>query len=239
MSATSSKASEFGAAGALPWSTDNETNGIAVFTLVLWLDCLLIGVLGFALHYARPHAPKPPDEPVLVQQLEVELTPDRVIPPDAEPPPSLAPPPPPDTLTAPVIAQPIAVAQPSPAVAFPLPVEGPTRIVEANQAEYARRPVATANAPVPAPQRLVLGEGEGKQPAPEYPAAAMRQGQEGTVMVRFTVGENGRVLNAEAVSPSPWPLLNEAALRAVRERWRFRRGPVRIYEVPIRFEMLK
>ena len=57
------------------------------------------------------------------------------------------------------------------------------------------------------------------------------------VTVRFSVGENGRVLEAEAVTPAPWPLLNEAALRVIKERWRFRPGPARLYEVAIRFEL--
>jgi TonB family protein len=58
-------------------------------------------------------------------------------------------------------------------------------------------------------------------------------------VVRLTVGENGRVLTAEALSPSPWPLLNEAALRAVRERWHFHSGPPRAYDVAIRFNLSK
>jgi TonB family protein len=86
-------------------------------------------------------------------------------------------------------------------------------------------------------QPLTFGQGEGRQPAPEYPRRAMQEGQEGLVGVRFTVGENGRVLTAEPIAPAPWPLLNEAALRAVRERWRFRPGPPRSYEVAIRFEL--
>jgi TonB family protein len=67
----------------------------------------------------------------------------------------------------------------------------------------------------------------------------VREGQEGTVTVRFSVGESGRVLTAEALKPSPWPLLDNAAVRVVRERWRFRAGEVRLYEVAIRFELTK
>lgn len=93
-------------------------------------------------------------------------------------------------------------------------------------------------APAPA-QTLTYGQGEGRQPAPEYPRQAVREGQEGTVRVRFTVGESGRVLAAEAIDPCPWPLLNEAALRAIRERWRFRSGAPRAYEVSIRFALAR
>lgn len=87
------------------------------------------------------------------------------------------------------------------------------------------------------PTLLTLGQGEGRQPAPEYPRQAARQRQQGTVVVQFTVGEDGRVQVAEAVTPSPWPLLNAAAVRTVRERWRFRAGPARLYQVAIRFEL--
>jgi TonB family protein len=228
----------------LPWTKGEETNGVAVFTSVVWLVFLTIGALGFKLRYERPHPKAPLEPPILVQQLQVELTQELLPPPDAEPlpPDPLAPPPPPDALTPPAIIQPVAVAQPSPAIAFLLPVEGATRVVDFNRAEYSRPVVTNATTPIAAPppaQSLVFGEGEGRQPAPDYPPAARRQGQEGTVLVRFTVGESGRVLSADAVLPSPWPLLNEAAVRAVRERWRFRNGPTRTYEVAIRFEIVK
>ena len=86
-------------------------------------------------------------------------------------------------------------------------------------------------------QTLRYGEGEGIQPAPNYPAASRREGQQGTVVVRFSVGTDGRVISAEAVRPSPWPLLTESALEVIRHRWRFRAGAARIYEVSIRFQL--
>lgn len=215
----------------------------SVLTLVLWTGCLTIGGLGFGLPYTRPHAPAKQPEPVQAEILNVELTNDPLPPPDVAPtPPDPTPPPP---LLDPVVTPPapalIAVAQPSPAIAFALPVEGPVRIVEAKQAAYVApapedRPTAVVAPPV---QRLVHGHGEGRQPAPDYPPQAQRAGQEGTVRVRFSVGENGRVIAAEAAEPSPWGLLNAAAVRAVRERWRFQAGVVRLYEVSIRFEIKK
>lgn len=219
------------------------SHNLAVLTLVLWMSFLLLGAIGFVLPYARPHPPTPPEEPVLGQKLEAELTPERPPPPDIQPLPSdpLAPPPL-VALASPPIAAAIAIAQASPAIAFPLPVEGPIRIVEVKQAEHAARPATNVAAPPkPAPGLLPLtfGEGEGKQPSPEYPRLAIRQGQEGVVVVRLIVGENGRVSKAEAAQASSWPLLNEAALRVVRERWQFPSGPGRIYEVSIRFELEK
>ena len=224
--------------------TLDEPNVTAVFTLVLWFVCLSVGLLGFVLHYERPRPLKAPEEPVIAQQLQVELAQEPQPPPDAEPQPldPLAPPPPPDAFTPPAVAQPIAVASFTPAVAFALPVAGPSRVVEVNRAEYARRPATNTPAPAattPTAQPLTFGEGEGKQPAPDYPPLAKQRGQEGTVVVRLTVDENGQVRRAEAALPSPWPLLNEAALKVVRERWHFRTGSARVYEVAVRFELTK
>ncbi|MCU0782428.1 MAG: energy transducer TonB [Akkermansiaceae bacterium] len=76
----------------------------------------------------------------------------------------------------------------------------------------------------------------GRMPGPSYPSESRRKGQTGTVVVEFTVGNNGRVMAARAVSPSPWPLLNEAAVRAVRS-WRFPPGPVMTLRRPIDFQL--
>ena len=91
----------------------------------------------------------------------------------------------------------------------------------------------------PAPDQRPGDDDPGRQPAPDYPWRAQREGQEGTVTVRFTVSEEGRVLAAEAVKPCPWNMLNEAAVRVIKERWRFVTGPIRLYEVSIRFQLTK
>lgn len=212
-----------------------------VLTLVLWTGCLTIGGLGFVLPYTRPHAPATQPEPVQAEILNVELTNDPLPPPDVAPaPPDSTQPPP---LLDPVVTPPapalLAVAQPSPAIAFALPVEGPVRL----STPHLSTPNSDLSTPhtvvAPPVQRLVHGQGEGRQPAPVYPPQALRAGQEGTVRVRFSVGENGRVLAAEAAEPSPWGWLNAAAVRVVRERWRFPAGALRLYEVTIRFEIKK
>ena len=76
----------------------------------------------------------------------------------------------------------------------------------------------------------------GRMPAPVYPAAARRAGQTGTVTVAFTVDTSGRVISAHAVNPSPWPLLNEEAVRTVR-RWKFPPGGVMKLQRPIVFQL--
>ncbi len=88
-----------------------------------------------------------------------------------------------------------------------------------------------------APVRLVYGVGAGKQPSPEYPYGARRLNQTGSVRVRFGVSAGGRVVNAQLVEGCPFQLLNNAALRVIRSRWRFPEGLPRLYEVEIRFEL--
>lgn len=211
-------------------------------TLVLWAGCLTVGALGFALAYPRPQPPQPAVAATQAELLIVELTHELPPPLEPQPGPALIPPPL-EPLPAPSAAPPLmAVAPATAAVAFALPVEGPARVVDVAQAGYTRpleQAVAVVAAPPPTAQPLTYGVGEGRQPAPRYPREALRTGQEGRVDVRFSVGEDGRVLGAEAFSPSPWPLLNEEALRTIRQRWRFDAGPVRVFEVTIRFELEK
>ncbi len=76
----------------------------------------------------------------------------------------------------------------------------------------------------------------GRMPPPSYPSAARRGGQQGTVTIEFVVGENGRVVSAYAKNSSPWPLLNDSAVRCVRT-WRFPPGKVTKYVRPIVFKL--
>ncbi len=219
-----------------------EASPLQVTTLVLWLGCLTVGGLGLAWGYGRPAAPVKAPPPVVAELLQVELTKDPLSPPEltslsaANPPPLL------ERLNVPAAPSLTAVAEPSPAVAFALPFEGPTRTVDVRNARYARSTTtreAVAPTAAPAAQALTYGQGEGKQAAPRYPVRARNAGQEGTVVVRFSVSETGRVLDAAAATPCPWPLLNEEAVRTVRELWRFRPGALRLYEVAIHFKLRK
>lgn len=213
-----------------------------VLTFVLWAGCLLIGFLGIVLPYNRPSVPVKEEPSIKAEVLQVELTNDPlppIIPDSAMPlprPPALDEP----QTVALDIPPMTAVAEPN-AVAFAMPVEGPVAIVEPARASFAAAPPAEPKPAVAVPpvQRLTYGQGAGRQPAPQYPYRARREGQEGVVGIRFSVGEDGRVLSAEVAAPSPWKLLNDSALSAVRERWRFPSGAVRLYEVSIRFQLTK
>lgn len=191
-----------------------------VATMVLWCACLIVGVIGLRPSLRRP-APAVEPPPIDAELLNVEATNRRQT--VEENPPSA--PVPPAEISAPPV-QPV-VAAPSGAIAFAEPVDVPVHVAEAP-------PVVSTQ---PSIIQLTFGEGEGQQPPPEYPPEAVIDGQEGTVVVRLTVGEDGRVSDATASSPCPWPLLNSAAVRAVRTTWRFRRGLVRSYEVSIQFQL--
>lgn len=56
---------------------------------------------------------------------------------------------------------------------------------------------------------------------PEYPEAARRKGQEGSVVVEVRIGADGRVKEASIAESSGSPLLDEAASRHARRHWRF------------------
>jgi protein TonB len=223
----------------------SPSSPISVLTLVLWVPSLMVGVLGILVPYNRPVAPGKEPPPIHAEVLEARLTaePFSVAEPEAAPQnlstPSLPPSIP--VLTAlPAVAR-VPLAQASHALDFPsieaASIQSSTQAVASGSVQSDEAEPAAM--PSPGPLILTYGQGEGKQPAPEYPRRAMAGGQEGTTVVRFSVGENGRVLAAEAVSRSPWPLLNEAAVRVIRERWRFRPGALRLYEVAIRFQLQK
>jgi protein TonB len=81
-------------------------------------------------------------------------------------------------------------------------------------------------------------------PKPEYPAEARRERQEGVVLVSIEVGANGRAGEVSLGRSSGFPLLDEAAVEAVR-RWSFAPAeeagvPVSSrVEVPVRFSLAR
>ena len=235
----------------------SQTEGaraLHILTLVLWTLVLSIGLLGLVLPYERPQPPAPTLESVVFQPLDVEIL--------AEPPPTaepsqvqatpLRPPQFLEGLQPPGILEPIALFQPTPSIPFqiatvksPISLETPRPSTQTVASFSHLSMASTLPPPSERPHAasestaiiLTFGEGEGKQPAPEYPRQAERQGQEGDVLVRLRVDEHGKATFVELATACSWPLLNQAALRVVRERWRFREGPPRLYEVSIRFQL--
>lgn len=219
----------------------SEVSLTSAFTAALWLSCAAVSAIGIVIPYSKFKAPAE-ESIVQAQLLNVELAAETIVPAEETPAPTLdsAPPPPAaEPLSVPSAQPLIAVAEPQ-AVAFALPVAGPVRVVEAKAAAYSapvqQQQTLTAQ-PTVAP--LTFGVGEGKQATPDYPARARYERQEGVVRVQFTVTEDGRPIAVELSGPSPWPLLNQSALKTIREKWRFAAGPVRRYEVPINFQLTR
>jgi protein TonB len=253
------------------WSGARQFDALPIITTAVWMVWLTVGILGLIWPYPRPHpleSLEPPPTQFVNVEVPKQLTPPEPIvqlpPPDPgapSPDRSEPTPPPPEAPAIPQAPAVTEVAAPSPDIAFALPVEGLTRIVDISRAEHARpaqtpstvagstngqvggtgppsaRPATVLPSSQPAVSHLTLGQGEGRQPPPMYPREAVIGRQEGTVGLRFTVGEDGRVVSVDVISPSPWPLLNQAAARAVRETWHFVPGPRRIYDVPIEFQL--
>ena len=126
--------------------------------------------------------------------------------PKIEPPPP--PPPKPRTKAPPPI-------QTSTVVASDAPIAAPVETVAA---------VAPAEPAPPAPPEPIKpafgGIGYKNNPPPDYPTLAVRQGWQGTVLLRVRVLQSGAVESVEVVRSSGKKLLDDAAIHTV-ERWVF------------------
>lgn len=101
----------------------------------------------------------------------------------------------------------------------------------------ARRSVASAErAPRSQEPRLMTGN-----PSPQYPAAALRAGIGGTVMVRAEIDASGQPVDVDVVRRSGNRDLDRAAVQAVR-KWRFEpalrngRAVASTVQVPVDFK---
>jgi protein TonB len=155
-------------------------------------------------------------------------------PPKVEPPAPPSPPPPPKRAP-PKAPPPIQTAVVAPS---DVPPDAPVQTVAA---------VAPAQAaPAPPPPETVKpafgGIGYRNNPPPDYPALAVRQGWQGTVLLRVRVLSSGAVDAVEVVRSSGKKVLDDAAIHTV-ERWVFApstRGATPIdgfATVPIEFKL--
>ena len=119
-----------------------------------------------------------------------------------------------------------ALPLPAPQIVAAAPVTAPTDYVAPPPPPVvvAAVPVAAPAAPPAPPQRVSLPELAVTCPertAPTYPPFARRLGEQGQVVLRVFLDEQGRVTNALVNQSSGSPRLDEAALQAVR-RWQCR-----------------
>lgn len=179
---------------------------------------------------AAPPAPPPPAAPLAA------LPPPPAAPPPAPPPtpPLAAPPaPPPPAEPAPTgpsqaRAEPPRPAPPRPRPAPPPAPPGPPAETPVTIWRPPGRPGgAEAEAPLAAGAGLATGAvvparplAGASNPQPDYPPESRRRGEQGTVRLLLQVDAEGRVAGAAILGSSGHPLLDQAALAAVR-RWRF------------------
>lgn len=160
-------------------------------------EAVLLGMFAIMLHVAviywvnQSPPPALPVVPPEIPPMTIEFS--QPAPPLVE-----TPPPPPEPVAKPVEQPPTPPAQPQPPAA-PAPPAPP-----------APKPVTQASA----------SAGYLKNPAPEYPAIAMRRGWEGTVLLRVHVLASGKPGEIQIQKSSGRGQLDDAAQAAVK-RWSF------------------
>ncbi|MDY1046080.1 energy transducer TonB [Pseudomonas coleopterorum] len=204
-------------------------------------EAALLGVFALVLHGAviywisqtpTPVLPTvPPEIPPMTIEFSQPAPPPMVEtpPPPPEPPEPVAPvvePPPPveDELAAKPAPPPPPKPKPQPVVKKPVPKPVAKPVV---QPPAPPQPVAAPTPPAPAappaPQPLTpasANAGYLHNPAPEYPALAMRRNWEGTVLLRVHVLASGKPSEIQVQTSSGRSQLDDAALVAVK-RWSF------------------
>ncbi len=215
---------------------DAISHTLNIATFAAWLSVASVGVVGLLVpDWQKPSATVPAEVALRMEEITVgeeEL---------AAPTPPQDPAPMPESLPTPREMPTLAEAAPLPEIqdlpspqsaqpASPKPAVRTARVAKAapsNAVKSAAPAPAMSNA-----ARLAAGH----MPAPSYPAVARHNHQTGTVIVEFTVDAAGHVIAAFAKIPSPWPLLNAEAVRAVRV-WSFPPGGVMKLQRPIVFQL--
>jgi protein TonB len=180
---------------------------MAAFALVVIIHVLFVWVLASGLGKKVVEVVLGPVETRLIEELPED---------ENEPPP-----PPPEFDTPPPYV-------PPPEISIDIPVDsGPSTAISNVTSE---RPVAApppvAAAPKPAEREVVRTppstQGRGARiTQPEYPPAARRAGEEGTVTLKVFVTDGGRAGQVEVAKSSGFPKLDEAAVKEVQRNWRF------------------
>jgi periplasmic protein TonB len=169
---------------------------------------------------------------VPVEMISQIVEPPKPILPAPPPPPPAPPPPEPAKLnkavTLPPAPQPLAIADSTPAPNAPSVTPAPPAPLPPIAAPVAAAPSPAPAAPpaaAPAP-RVELPRGDAdylNNPKPPYPPVSRRMGEQGRVMVRVYVGEDGSAQKVELRTSSGSDRLDATAVATVM-RWRFRPG---------------
>jgi periplasmic protein TonB len=157
------------------------------------------------------------------------------------PPPAPVPPPPPPepvrvnkAVVLPPAPQPLAIADPTPAPNAPVVTPSPPAPLPPISAPVAASTAPASSAPTSAPAaaaappapRVELPRGDAdylNNPKPPYPPVSKRLAEQGRVVVRVFVGEDGMPQKTELRTSSGYERLDATAVATVM-RWRFRPG---------------
>jgi len=222
----------------------------ASFVAAVLLHALLL--FGFRLETpARPLAMSEEPSPVEVSLVEAAPAPPAAAaptppepapePPVPQPTPEMPTPPPEPSPTPEVETMPAPESTPAPARPKPAPRRQEQRHLSHSAAGAAAALAGAAshgatNGPLSSHASYL------SNPKPDYPEEARRRRQQGVVLVSVEVGADGRASEVALARSSGFPLLDEAAVQAVR-RWMFDPAratglpvPSRV-EVPVRFSL--
>ena len=165
--------------------------------LVVVLHLLLFWAISSGLARSFVKKIKGPVEAVLLEETKPDIPP----PPPPPPPPKNLPPPPP------AYVPPVEVA-----VAAPAPANAIAAVSATPQPVAPVVPTVTAPVAPPAPPvRVAAVVNSANCEKPDYPSASRRLEEEGTVSLRFLVGVDGKVIQAEVEKSSGFKRLDEAA----------------------------
>lgn len=164
-----------------------------------------------------------------------------------------------ERVPAPVQSKPAEVAKSEPQPVSAPPIAAESLVADSAPAAPAAMAMASAevkSAPVAAPAAPAAPAGSApvetqpsfqadylKNPKPDYPSRSLALGEEGRVMLRVHVSEQGEPVRVDIVRSSGFPRLDEAARRTVERGWRFapaRRGEqavAGVVQVPISFAL--
>lgn len=145
-------------------------------------------------------------------------------PPPAPPPPQVKPQVAPKEVSKPTVLAPqlVAIADPTPTPNAPVGVTTPQPPPPPIAAPVAAAPAPAPPAP-PAPVRVELPSSDADylhNPKPIYPPLSKRLNEQGKVLVRVLIGEDGRPQKAEIRQSSGFDRLDQSALNAI-QQWRF------------------
>jgi len=172
-------------------------------------------------------------------------------PPPPPPPPPPKPPEPPKPVEPPKTVQPVLtpalpVASPEPPAVLSAPTAAPTAPAVPAAAPAPPPPPAPPAPPAPPPPAKVeLPSSKADylhNPPPDYPRMSKRLGEQGRVVVKVLIGEDGRAQKVELLTTSGFERLDKSAMEAAM-RWRYvpgKRGGVAEamwYQVPIQFTL--